>query len=42
MDFSKFKTPDWLMIGGGAGMLIFGFALDWTIVGHRVRHRRRW
>lgn len=32
MDFSKFKTPDWLMIGGGAAMLILGFALDWTSV----------
>ena len=29
MDFSKFKTPDWLMIGGGVGILIFGF-LDWV------------
>ncbi len=24
MDFSKFKTSDWLIAGGGAGMLIFG------------------
>ncbi len=32
MDFSKFKTSDWLMIGGGAAMLILGFALDWTSV----------
>ena len=32
MDFSKFKTSDWLMIGGGAAMLIFGFVLDWTSV----------
>ena len=32
MDFSNFKTPDWLMIGGGAAMLILGFALDWTSV----------
>ena len=30
MDFSKFKTNDWLIIGGGAGMLIFGLALDWA------------
>ena len=30
MDFSKFKTSDWLMVGGGAAMLILGFALDWT------------
>ena len=32
MDFSKFKTSDWLMIGGGAAMLILGFVLDWTSV----------
>ena len=32
MDASNFKTPDWLMIGGGAAMLILGFALDWTTV----------
>ena len=32
MDFSNFKTPDWLMIGGGAAMLILGFILDWTTV----------
>jgi len=28
MDFSKFKTPDWLVIGGGLVVLIAGF-LDW-------------
>jgi hypothetical protein len=28
MDFSKFKTPDWLVIGGGLAVLIGGF-LDW-------------
>lgn len=32
MDFSKFKIHDWLMIGGGAAMLILGFALDWTSI----------
>jgi hypothetical protein len=32
VDFSKLKTSDWLMIGGGAAMLILGFALDWTSV----------
>jgi hypothetical protein len=32
MDFSKLRTPDWLMIGGGAAMLILGLALDWTSV----------
>jgi len=31
MDFSKFKTNDWLIVGGGLGMLIFGF-LSWTKV----------
>jgi hypothetical protein len=33
MDFSKFKTHDWLMIVGGLGMLIFGLALDWLSAG---------
>lgn len=33
MDVSKFKTSDWLIVGGGAGMLIFGIALDWISVG---------
>jgi hypothetical protein len=28
MDLSKFKTSDWLKIGGGAGVLIFGL-LPW-------------
>ncbi len=31
MDFSKFKTPDWLMIGGGIGIFIFGF-FEWVTV----------
>ncbi|HYN31087.1 MAG TPA: hypothetical protein VES40_00565 [Ilumatobacteraceae bacterium] len=31
MDFSKFKTPDWLMIGGGIGIFIFGF-FKWVTV----------
>lgn len=31
MDFSKFKTPDWLIIGGGLLFLIGGF-LDWISV----------
>lgn len=31
MDFSRFKTPDWLMIGGGIGIFIFGF-FDWVTV----------
>ena len=31
MDFSKFKTPDWLMIGGGVGIFVFGF-LKWVTV----------
>ena len=34
MDFSKFKVHDWLMIGGGAAMLILGFVLDWTSVSY--------
>jgi hypothetical protein len=28
MDFSKFRTGDWLLIGGGLVVLIFGF-VDW-------------
>ena len=32
MDFSKLETPDWIMVGGGAAMLVFGLALDWTSV----------
>lgn len=33
MDFSRFKTPDWLMIGGALAMLILGMALDWAELG---------
>lgn len=32
MDFSKFKTSDWLLVGGGVAMLILGFALPWSTV----------
>jgi hypothetical protein len=31
MDFSKFKTPDWLKAGGALGFLIFGF-MSWVKV----------
>jgi hypothetical protein len=31
VDLSKFKTSDWLKIGGAVGFLIFGF-LDWVTV----------
>jgi hypothetical protein len=31
MDFSNFKTPDWLMIGGGIGIFVFGF-FKWVTV----------
>ena len=31
MDLSKFKTSDWLKIGGGVGFLIFGF-VSWVKV----------
>lgn len=31
MDLSKFKTSDWLMIGGGVGIFIFGF-FEWVTV----------
>lgn len=30
MDFSKFKTSDWLKIGGAAVFLISGLFLDWA------------
>lgn len=30
MDLSKFKTSDWLMVGGGLGFLIFGTFFDWA------------
>ncbi len=32
MDFSKFKTSDWLIIGGGVLTLIGGLFLDWIKV----------
>lgn len=32
MDFSNFKTSDWLMVGGGVAMLILGFALPWSSI----------
>jgi len=31
VDFSKFKTSDWLKVGGALGFFIFGF-LDWVTV----------
>jgi hypothetical protein len=31
VDFSKFKTSDWLKIGGAVGFLIFGF-FDWVSI----------
>jgi hypothetical protein len=30
MDLSKFKTPDWLKVGGALGFLIFGIFFDWA------------
>lgn len=36
MDISKFKTPDWLMIGGGVGIFIFGFFKWVTVSGFGV------
>ncbi len=33
MDFSKFKLPDWLIVGGGLGFLIFGTFVDWAKIG---------
>jgi len=31
MDLSNFKTHDWLMIGGGVGMFVFGF-FEWVTI----------
>jgi hypothetical protein len=31
MDFSNFKTSDWLMIGGAIGIFVFGF-FEWVTV----------
>ncbi|MEY2643297.1 MAG: hypothetical protein ACO29A_07065 [Ilumatobacteraceae bacterium] len=31
MDFSKFKTSDWLKVGGALGFLVFGF-LNWLSI----------
>jgi hypothetical protein len=31
VDFSKLKTPDWLIVGGAAGMFVFGW-FDWVKV----------
>ena len=33
MDLSKFRTGDWVLVAGGAVMLIFGVALDWASIG---------
>jgi hypothetical protein len=33
VDFSDLSPGDWLMIAGGAVMLIFGLALDWASLG---------
>jgi hypothetical protein len=32
VDFSKFRAGDWLLVAGGAVMLVFGLALHWTTV----------
>jgi len=32
LDFSKFKTPDWMMMGAGVAMLILGFVLPWSTI----------
>ncbi|CAN5824291.1 hypothetical protein BH18ACT2_BH18ACT2_22160 [soil metagenome] len=32
MDIKRFTTSDWLIIGGGAVMLVFGLALKWVTV----------
>ncbi len=32
MDIGNFKVSDWLMVGGGAAMLVLGLFLDWTTI----------
>lgn len=32
MDLSTFKLPDWLMVGGGLGFLVFGTFVGWIKV----------
>jgi hypothetical protein len=32
VDFRTLKTSDWLMLGGGAAMLVLGFVLPWTSI----------
>jgi len=32
MDFSKFKTSDWLKVGGALGFLVFGIFFHWAKV----------
>ncbi len=41
MDFRRFKTPDWLMIGGAVGFLVFGF-LDWVTIKRGGNHCREY
>jgi hypothetical protein len=33
VDFSHFRPGDWLIVTGGAAMLIFGLVLDWASLG---------
>lgn len=32
MNVSKFRVGDWLLVAGGAAMLVFGLALDWATI----------
>ena len=32
MDFSKFRTADWIMVAAGLVMLIFAMVLDWATI----------
>ena len=38
MDFSEVTPGDWLMIAGGAAMLVFGVALDWASFGEVTKN----
>jgi hypothetical protein len=38
VDLSNFKPGDWLIVAGGAVMLVFGLALDWASFGSIKRN----
>jgi hypothetical protein len=38
VDLSEFRPGDWLIVAGGAVMMIFGLALDWASFGQITRN----